>query len=102
MAQNPFLHVMVQSGYYDGACDYFNAKYSLWQMDPEWPIKRPVKLEGIPERTHDVPAQAGSAGSERGYQRIYQDIHPKSWAARKILNTKSSEGEQKLAQRIGE
>lgn len=34
MAQNPFLHVMVQSGYYDGACDYFNAKYNLWQMDP--------------------------------------------------------------------
>ncbi|HWL00063.1 MAG TPA: hypothetical protein VNQ55_08950, partial [Parapedobacter sp.] len=34
MAQNPYLHVMVQSGYYDGACDYFNAKYNLWQMDP--------------------------------------------------------------------
>lgn len=34
MAQNPFLNVMVQSGYYDGACDYFNAKYSMWQMDP--------------------------------------------------------------------
>lgn len=34
MAQNPFLHVLVQSGYYDGACDYFNAKYNLWQMDP--------------------------------------------------------------------
>ncbi|WP_035648475.1 S10 family peptidase [Flavobacterium sp. ASV13] len=34
MAQNPYLHVMVQSGYYDGACDYFNAKYDLWQMDP--------------------------------------------------------------------
>ncbi|MBF4505651.1 carboxypeptidase [Flavobacterium sp. JLP] len=33
MAQNPYLHVMVQSGYYDGACDYFNAKYDLWQMD---------------------------------------------------------------------
>jgi carboxypeptidase C (cathepsin A) len=33
MAQNPYLHVMVQSGYYDGACDYFNAKYNLWQMD---------------------------------------------------------------------
>jgi hypothetical protein len=28
------LFVMVQSGYYDGACDYFNAKYNLWQMDP--------------------------------------------------------------------
>jgi hypothetical protein len=34
MAQNPYLNVMVQSGYYDGACDYFNAKYNLWQMDP--------------------------------------------------------------------
>lgn len=34
MAQNPFLHVMVQAGYYDGACDYFNSKYNLWQMDP--------------------------------------------------------------------
>jgi hypothetical protein len=27
MAQNPFMHVLTQSGYYDGACDYFNAKY---------------------------------------------------------------------------
>ncbi|HEU4903334.1 MAG TPA: carboxypeptidase [Flavisolibacter sp.] len=34
MAENPYLHVMVQSGYYDGACDYFNAKYSMWQLDP--------------------------------------------------------------------
>ncbi|MGX5820916.1 S10 family peptidase [Chitinophaga lutea] len=34
MAQNPFLHVLIQSGYYDGACDYFNAKYSMWQLDP--------------------------------------------------------------------
>jgi carboxypeptidase C (cathepsin A) len=34
MAQNPFLHVMVQSGYYDGATDYFSAKYTMWNMDP--------------------------------------------------------------------
>lgn len=34
MAQNPYLKVMLQSGYYDGACDYFNAKYNFWQMDP--------------------------------------------------------------------
>jgi carboxypeptidase C (cathepsin A) len=33
MAMNPYLNVMVQSGYYDGACDYFNAKYNLWQLD---------------------------------------------------------------------
>lgn len=34
MAANPNLHVLVQSGYYDGATDYFNAKYTMWHMDP--------------------------------------------------------------------
>jgi len=34
MAQNPYLHIMVQSGYFDGGTDYFNAKYTLWNMDP--------------------------------------------------------------------
>ncbi|GHE23033.1 carboxypeptidase [Sphingobacterium griseoflavum] len=34
MAANPYLHLMVQSGYFDGATDYFNAKYNMWQMDP--------------------------------------------------------------------
>lgn len=46
MAQNPFLHVMVQSGYYDGACDYFNAKYSLWQMDPGGRLKDRLSWKG--------------------------------------------------------
>jgi carboxypeptidase C (cathepsin A) len=39
MAQNPYLHLMVQSGYYDGACDYFNAKYNMWQIDPSGRLK---------------------------------------------------------------
>jgi carboxypeptidase C (cathepsin A) len=34
MAENPFLHLMVQSGYYDGGTDYFRAKYTMWNMDP--------------------------------------------------------------------
>lgn len=34
MAINPYLHLYVQAGYYDGACDYFSAKYNMWQMDP--------------------------------------------------------------------
>lgn len=34
MAANPHLHVLVQSGYYDGGTDYFRAKYTMWQMDP--------------------------------------------------------------------
>lgn len=46
MAINPFLHVLVQSGYYDGACDYFNAKYNLWQMDPAGKLKDRMSWEG--------------------------------------------------------
>ncbi len=46
MAQNPFLHVMVQSGYYDGACDYFNAKYNLWQMDAAGKLKERLSWKG--------------------------------------------------------
>jgi carboxypeptidase C (cathepsin A) len=46
MAQNPYLHVMVQSGYYDGACDYFNAKYNLWQMDPSGKLKARMSWKG--------------------------------------------------------
>lgn len=46
MAQNPYLHLMVQSGYFDGACDYFNAKYNLWQMDPGGKLKNRISWEG--------------------------------------------------------
>lgn len=46
MAQNPYLHVLVQSGYYDGACDYFNAKYNLWQMDPSGKLKGRMSWKG--------------------------------------------------------
>ncbi len=34
MGQNPYLHVMVQSGYFDGGTDYFSAKYTMWNLDP--------------------------------------------------------------------
>lgn len=46
MAQNPYLHVFIQSGYYDGACDYFNAKYDMWQMDPSGRLKDRFSWEG--------------------------------------------------------
>ncbi len=46
MAQNPYLHLLVQSGYYDGACDYFNAKYSMWQLDPSGRLNSRMKWEG--------------------------------------------------------
>jgi len=46
MAQNPYLHVMVQSGYYDGATTYFNAKYTLWQLDPSGRMRDRMRFEG--------------------------------------------------------
>lgn len=46
MAQNPNLHLLVQSGYFDGACDYFNAKYNLWQMDPGGKLKDRISWKG--------------------------------------------------------
>jgi len=34
MTQNPFLRVLVLEGYYDGATDYFGAKYTITHLDP--------------------------------------------------------------------
>ncbi|WP_127845208.1 S10 family peptidase [Psychroflexus aestuariivivens] len=33
MAQNPSMEVMIQSGLFDGATTYFNAKYTMWHID---------------------------------------------------------------------
>ncbi|MEH6681080.1 MAG: carboxypeptidase [Sediminicola sp.] len=46
MAQNPYLHVMVQSGYYDGGTDYFNSKYNMWQMDVSGKLKDRMSWKG--------------------------------------------------------
>lgn len=46
IAENPYMHLLIQSGYYDGACDYFNAKYSLWQLDPSGKLKDRLHWEG--------------------------------------------------------
>lgn len=46
MGENPFLHVMVQSGYFDGATDYFSAKYVMWNMDRSGKVKDRLRFEG--------------------------------------------------------
>ena len=46
MAQNPNLDVLVQSGYFDGATTYFNAKYTLWQLDPSGKMQDRLHFEG--------------------------------------------------------
>ncbi|MEP3209820.1 MAG: carboxypeptidase [Maribacter sp.] len=46
MAQNPYLNVLVQSGYYDGATTYFQAKYTMWQTDPSGRMKDRFDFKG--------------------------------------------------------
>ena len=46
MAQNPYMHVLIQSGYYDGATTYFDAKYTLWQLDRSGKMKDRLHFEG--------------------------------------------------------
>ncbi|MFT6940981.1 MAG: carboxypeptidase C (cathepsin A) [Cyclobacteriaceae bacterium] len=46
MAQNPYLHTMIQSGYYDGATQYFDAKYTMWQIDPSGKLKDRLSFKG--------------------------------------------------------
>jgi len=46
MAENPYLKVLFQSGYYDGATTYFNAKYTMWQIDPSGKMKNRFYFKG--------------------------------------------------------
>lgn len=46
MAQNPYLNVMVQSGYFDGATTYFDAKYTMWNLDPSGRLKNRLSFKG--------------------------------------------------------
>jgi len=46
LEENPFMHLLVQSGYFDGACDYFNAKYNMWQIDQNGRLKDRMHWEG--------------------------------------------------------
>jgi len=46
MAQNPFLQVLCQSGYYDGATTYSQAKYTLSQIDPSGKMKERIHFKG--------------------------------------------------------
>ncbi len=46
MAQNPYLHVLTQSGYFDGATNYFDAKYNHWHLDPSGKMKDRMSFKG--------------------------------------------------------
>lgn len=46
MAQNPYLNVLIQSGYYDGATNYFDAKYNMWHIDPSGRMADRIGFKG--------------------------------------------------------
>lgn len=46
MASNPYLNVMIQAGYFDGATNYFDAKYTMWQLDPSGKMKSRLSFKG--------------------------------------------------------
>lgn len=46
MAANPYLNVLVQAGYYDGATNYFDAKYTMWQLDPSGKMQDRLSFKG--------------------------------------------------------
>ncbi|HSJ07408.1 MAG TPA: hypothetical protein VK936_11920 [Longimicrobiales bacterium] len=46
MSQNPYLHLLVQAGYFDGGTDYFAARYTLWNMDPAGRLQARTRFEG--------------------------------------------------------
>ncbi len=46
MAMNANLHTMIQSGYYDGATTYFNAKYVMWQLNSNGKLTDRLSFKG--------------------------------------------------------
>ncbi|MEO8478163.1 MAG: carboxypeptidase [Gemmatimonadota bacterium] len=46
MAENPYLNLMVQSGYFDGGTPYFDAKYTMWNIDPSGRFQDRMKWIG--------------------------------------------------------
>ncbi|MDH7447157.1 S10 family peptidase [Aquimarina sp. 2201CG14-23] len=46
MAMNANLHTMIQSGYFDGATTYFNAKYVMWQLNANGKLTNRLSFKG--------------------------------------------------------
>ncbi len=46
MAMNANLYTMIQSGYYDGATTYFNAKYVMWQLNANGKLTDRLSFKG--------------------------------------------------------
>jgi carboxypeptidase C (cathepsin A) len=46
MSENPYLHLFVQSGFYDGGTNYFAARYTMWNLDPAGRLQDRMRWKG--------------------------------------------------------
>lgn len=77
MLQNPYLHVLVQSGYFDGACDYYNAQYNLWQIDPSGKLRDRMSWEGYRSGHMLYLRREDLASSNENLRKFIQKSTPK-------------------------
>lgn len=85
MAQNPYLNVMIQSGYFDGATNYFDAKYTLWQLDPSGKMKSRLSFKGYESGHMMYLRRADLESSNQDLREFIQNTQPQG-AAKYSLN----------------
>jgi carboxypeptidase C (cathepsin A) len=83
MAQNPYLNVMVQAGYYDGATNYFDAKYTMWQLDPSGKMKDRLSFKGYRSGHMMYLRHADLESSNNDLREFIQNSLPKDSKAAK-------------------
>ncbi len=76
MAENPYLKVMIQAGYYDGGTDYFSAKYTMWQMDPSGKLQDRFRFETYRSGHMMYLRQEDLASSNRHVREFILDAIP--------------------------
>jgi len=77
MGENPYLHVMVQSGYFDGGTDYFNAKYTMWNMDPAGRFQDRMRFRGYRSGHMMYLRQEDLATSNEDIRRFIAETMPR-------------------------
>ena len=83
IAQNPYLNVLYQAGYYDGATTYFNTKYSMWQLDPSGKLKDRLSFKGYRSGHMMYLRQEDLAAANQHIREFIQKSTPKNGAAAK-------------------
>lgn len=83
MAQNPNLDVLIQSGYFDGATTYFNAKYTMWQLDPSGKMQDRLSFKGYRSGHMMYLRNEDLKNSNDDIREFIQNTHPEKGAPAK-------------------